>query len=124
MAIGRIVGVPAYMATEQADPDKLGVADTLTDVYGLGGILFEVLYEAPPNARKFTSVDDIFKTLVNRKGPPERGTFGRCAAQHLELARKLEPLCLRALERDRKARPVSVCAFMQEVERLAWGWEE
>ncbi|MGH8702188.1 MAG: protein kinase domain-containing protein [Burkholderiales bacterium] len=119
---GNICGVPAYMAPEQVDPERLGAVDVRTDVYGLGGILFEILYDNPPNGRQRTSVIEIMTELAARKGPPGRGTLGTRAAGCRELARKLELVCLRALEYDRAARPVSVSAFMKEVEQCAWRW--
>ena len=120
---GAVCRVPAYMAPEQVDPERLGATDVLTDVYGLGGILFDILYDNPPNGRQRTSsAIEIVTALAARKGPPERGTLGRRAARCRELARKLEPVCLRALEYDRTARPVSVSAFMKAVEQCAWGW--
>lgn len=116
------IGVPAYMAPEQLDPHRLGAPDHLTDVYGLGGILFEILYDNPPNGRHGAPVTEVLTALAVRKGPPPRGTFGPWAARCREMARKLEPVCLRALEHDRTARQASVSALVSEVEQRAWGW--
>lgn len=43
---GRVVGTPAYMTPEQARGDVGGI-DCRTDVFGLGGILCEILTGAP-----------------------------------------------------------------------------
>jgi serine/threonine protein kinase len=110
------------MAPEQADPQRLGAPDVLTDVYGLGGMLFEILYDDPPNGRQGASVIEILAVLASRKGPPRRGTLGTRAARCRKLARKLEPVGLRALEYDRTARQASVAALVNEVEQCAWGW--
>jgi len=113
-------GVPAYMAPEQADPKRLGMPDALTDVYGLGGILFEILYDKPPNAE--FDMREIVTELASRRGPPNGGKPGARAAQCRALAQKLEPVCLRALDSDRTTRQVSVSAFMREVEQCMWGF--
>jgi serine/threonine protein kinase len=117
----RALGVPAYVAPEQVDPDRLGAPDVLTDVYGLGGILFDILYDLPPNGTPHASVPQFLTALAARKGPPRPGTLGTRAARCHKLARKLEPISLRALESDRTARQVSASAFMSEVEQCAWG---
>lgn len=119
---GVICVVPSYAAPEQVDPEKRGASDVRTDVYGLGGILFEILYDTPPNGTQRAFGTEFVTALAARKGPPPRGALARRTAPYQEFARKLEPLCLRALESDRSARPVSVSAFVKEVEQCFWRW--
>jgi serine/threonine protein kinase len=46
--VGSILGTPAYLAPEQADPDKWGQVTPLTDVYALGVITYEMLVGRRP----------------------------------------------------------------------------
>jgi serine/threonine-protein kinase len=45
---GTILGTPAYLAPEQADPGQWGEITPLTDVYALGVLAYEVLVGRPP----------------------------------------------------------------------------
>jgi non-specific serine/threonine protein kinase/serine/threonine-protein kinase len=45
--LGNMVGTPTYMSPEQADLARQNV-DTRTDVYSLGGVLYELLVGSPP----------------------------------------------------------------------------
>ena len=113
-------GVTAYLAPEQADPVRRGEPDALTDVYGLGGILFDVLHDHPPGGDRSTPIVDLFMALATRQGPPPRRPLGRVAARSPALARKLEAVCQRALESDRGNRQPSVAAFAAAVEECVW----
>jgi serine/threonine protein kinase len=113
VASGVIVGDLEYLSPEQVNPERLGMPDTVTDVYGLGGILFEILYDEPPNG---TPIPGIPYALVNRKGPPTPRRLSSRAARNRALAQRLEPIWLRALEVDRSARQPSVSAFIDDVD--------
>ncbi len=68
---GAIVGTPAYMSPEQADPSSMDI-DTRTDIYALGVILYELLAGSPP-------IDaNQFKTRGN-SGDAADGAGGRPA---------------------------------------------
>ena len=50
--MGSLMGTPAYMAPEQARGD-MELVDQRSDVFGLGGILCEILTGQPPFAGKW-----------------------------------------------------------------------
>ena len=64
------IGTPAYMAPEQAAGKA---ADALTDVYAVGGLLYEMLTGTPP-----CSGDDAIEVL-QRKATEDRGRSASCA---------------------------------------------
>jgi hypothetical protein len=108
------------MAPEQVDSRTLGEPDVSTDVYGIGGVLFRLLYGNPPNGEG--PILQIVADLMARRGPPNPGTLSAQAARCRALAKKLEPVCLRALEVDRTKRHASVAAFVSEIEHAVWGY--
>ncbi len=59
-------GTPPYMAPEQVEPDRFGIASPATDVYAMGVLLFELLAGSPPFAGTLT---DMLDAMVNRPAP-------------------------------------------------------
>lgn len=106
---GRVQGTKEYMAPEQA----AGAAerfDERTDVFGLGGILFEILTGRAP--RRFDERDSIMTILdriLTEPVPPCEG-LGRT------IPAALATLCSRALEHDPARRIASAAAFVAELE--------
>lgn len=103
---GPVVGTPAYMAPEQARGDS-GSYNPSTDVFGLGGVLYFVLYGIPPN-RGDSAFSKLRESMVAkqpgklRQGILPRGL--RIQAAHQEAIHALESICLRALELDQEKR--------------------
>jgi WD40 repeat protein len=85
-----VVGTPHYMAPEQAVPD--GRVTTLSDVYGLGGILYSLLTGAPPFEVKSSS-EEMLRTVIEEAPirPLERDPA---------VDRDLEVICLNCLAKD------------------------
>ncbi len=132
---GELVGTPEYMSPEQADVDG-GTADTRSDVWSLGAVLFELLAGAPP----FGSASDsdtqrtgVMRQLRESAVPRPRTRASACseqaaAARHStpqRLARALrrEPewICLKALRRSPDERYESAGALARDVRRWVSG---
>ena len=86
---GQIMGTPSYMAPEQISAGQ--TVDARTDVYSLGVILYELLTGRPPfAASEAVKVLEMIRTL-----DPLRP---RVLQPHV--AKDIETICLKCLERD------------------------
>lgn len=99
----KLAGTPAYMAPEMVDPGGLGIGER-TDVYLLGGVLYEILSGHPPHAAK-----NLIEALAHATAHanPEIP-----ASAPPELAR----LCREAMARAPEDRPSSAMAFRLRLE--------
>ncbi|HOZ49873.1 MAG TPA: protein kinase [Candidatus Hydrogenedentes bacterium] len=108
---GRAVGTPAYMPPEQAE-GRLNEVDEQSDVYSLGGLLYELLTGRPPfeGENVYTIIWRVMseepESITSRepKAPPEL-----CA------------ICRRAMHKDKAARYASAKALADEVQRFLSG---
>jgi serine/threonine protein kinase len=97
------IGTPVYMAPEQAAGKT---ADALTDVYAVGGLLYEMLTGAPPCAG-----DDAMEVL-QRKATEEPRPIGDLRP---DLPREVQKLVMRALARNPADRHWSMTAFKEQI---------
>jgi eukaryotic-like serine/threonine-protein kinase len=110
---GSVVGTPGYMAPEQA----LGLYDEIderTDVYGLGGILYELLTGKPPNQGK-NPMAVLSSAILGSVPPPAESEIWR------ELPPGLCRIATRALSRDKAERYRSVREMRRDLERFLEG---
>ncbi|MBM4051615.1 MAG: serine/threonine protein kinase [Planctomycetes bacterium] len=128
----RIVGTPAYMSPEQADPSSSDI-DSRTDVYSLGVLLYELLAGAPPFDPDEIKRDTI--RLLAEKDPPspsdrlsgiaskdqestsriERSRGVRTAELVRRLRGELEWIPLKAMRKERQHRYQTALELVNDV---------
>ena len=108
--VGSVIGTPYYMSPEQA----MGLQDMvgpLSDVYGLGAILFHILAQRPPFSGK--KVNEVLAKV--RRGNPRPPS--ECAPEE-DISPELDAIVLGALAMDPVGRPTSAVALAQEIEHF------
>src|SRR5256714_14551723 len=102
-----VLGTPSYMAPEQAVGNNAAIS-SLTDVYGLGAVLYQLLTGQPPFAGGTTY--ETIKLLLDTEPKPPR-------LLNPKIDRDLSTICLKCLEKDAKRRYASALALAEDLER-------
>ena len=132
-----IVGTPAYMSPEQADPTTMDI-DTRTDVYSLGVILYELLAGSPPHEPRSSSggaVAELLRMVRDSDSPrPSSKVSVAVALPTIAANRSIEPrkltqllrseldwIVLKSLNRDRSQRYETANALARDIQRYLDG---
>src|ERR1700758_2749194 len=102
-----VLGTPSYMAPEQAMGNNAGIS-SLTDIYGLGAVLYQLLTGQPPFAGGATY--ETIKLLLDTEPRQPR-------LLNPKIDRDLSTICLKCLEKDPKRRYPSALALAEDLER-------
>jgi len=102
-----VLGTPSYMAPEQAVGNNAAIS-SVTDVYGLGAVLYQLLTAQPPFAGGTTY--ETIRLLCDTEPRNPR-------ALNPKVDRDISTICLKCLEKDPTRRYASALALVEDLER-------
>jgi len=112
---GQVMGTPAYMAPEQAS-GQLRLIDTLTDIYGLGAILFAILTGKPPHRSDRGANSDHRSGTLELLKRIGLGATPRAKEVLPTTPAALDAICGRAMAREQADRYATASELARDVE--------
>ena len=110
-AYGQILGTPVYMAPEQARGEVDGI-DSMSDVYALGVVLYEILTGTVPVEGKSTR-EILNRVIAGELTPIDTGETGAPP--------ELVAIAMKAMQREKSDRYTGAKALADEIERFQSG---
>ncbi|MDA1094446.1 MAG: serine/threonine-protein kinase [Acidobacteria bacterium] len=99
-------GTPLYMSPEQVYGNR--TIDERTDVFSMGVVLYEVLALREPFRGR--TIEETFQNICNATPlPPSE------IATHLKVPARLEDICLKAMQKEPRARYSSIMDMVTEI---------
>lgn len=124
--VGEVVGTPRYMAPEQAHGETQKI-DARTDVYALGGMLFEILALEPSvtgksamDVLKRISEGDFVTPIEHLKAGPRKGVAPHCPDGEIPPA--LSAIVMRAMALLREDRYQEVTELARDIDAWTGGF--
>ncbi len=108
---GSILGTPSYMAPEQAE-GRIKDIGPCTDIYALGGILYELMTGRPP-FRAASVLDTLQQVRTQEPIPPSQF--------QPKIPRDLETICLKCVQKDPARRYATAAALEEDLRRFLSG---
>jgi TolB-like protein/tetratricopeptide (TPR) repeat protein len=102
-----VLGTPSYMAPEQAAPGNAGLTSA-ADIYGIGGVLYQLLTSQPPFAGGTTY--ETIRLVIEAEPRSPR-------LWNAKIDGDLATICLKCLEKDPARRYTSALALAEDLER-------